>query len=107
MGLGGIARRLTLKGDVSEDFMKIGTVSGLATDTVGIKTVTETFPVAFPSDIDIVLLQEVEITDETNVELGFVEPSAMSVSSFVSKVKVSASGIPGSSLKTAYLAIGH
>lgn len=107
MGLGGIPRRLTLKGDISEDFMKIGTVSGLSTATIGIKTVTETFPTPFPNDIDIVLLQAVEITDETNVELGFVEPSAMSVSSFVSKVKVTASGIAGSSLKTRYLAIGH
>lgn len=106
MGLGGITRRLVLKGDISEGFMKIGTVS-VPTDTTGIKTVTETFGTPFPTDIDMVLLQEVEITDETNVELGFVEPSAMSPSSFVSKVKVSVSGVSGSSLKTAYLAIGH
>lgn len=106
MGLSGLERRLGLRGDISTDFLKTGFVSGFSTATTGIKTVAETFSTPFPNSIDGVWLQPYEITDPTNVELGFAEPSAMCVSSFVGVVKVTASGIAGSTLKLKYLSLG-
>jgi len=105
VGLDSFVKRLILKGDLSEDFIKIGTVSA-AVDTTGVKTVSETFSKAFPNDIDDVILQIYDV-DDPNLNIGYIGPSGMSVSGFTAVVNVIASGATGLVAKIKYLALGH